>query len=75
MFDIRVFNALATQTSIKIGQISFNVTTPTGVEFLESAVRDAGIGELLEGGEDEIADHPDKRQTPHEALAAALPPN
>lgn len=34
-----------------------------GVEFLESAVRDAGIGELLEGGEDEIADHPDKRQT------------
>ena len=30
MFDIRVFNALATQTSIKIGQISFNVTTPTG---------------------------------------------
>jgi hypothetical protein len=28
MFDIRVFNALATQTSIKIGQISFNVTTP-----------------------------------------------
>jgi len=46
-----------------------------GVEFLESAVRDAGIGELLEGGEDEIADHPDKRQTPHEALAAALPSN
>ena len=29
MFDIRVFNALATQTSIKIGQISFNVTTPS----------------------------------------------
>ena len=28
MFDIRVFNALATQTSIKIDQISFNVTTP-----------------------------------------------
>ena len=28
MFDIRVFNALATQTSIKIGQISFNVTMP-----------------------------------------------
>ena len=29
MFDIRVFNALASQTSIKIGQISFNVTTPS----------------------------------------------
>ena len=29
MFDIRVFNALATQTSIKIGQIPFNVTTPS----------------------------------------------
>ena len=29
MFDIRVFNALATQTSIKIGQILFNVTTPS----------------------------------------------
>ena len=29
MFDIRVFNALATQTSIKIGQISLNVTTPS----------------------------------------------
>ena len=37
MFDIRVFNALATQTSIKICQISFNVTTPyfcaSGVAF------------------------------------------
>ena len=28
MFDIRVFNALAAQTSMKIGQLSFNVTTP-----------------------------------------------
>jgi len=33
MFDIRVFNALATQTSIKIGQISLNVTTPSGKFF------------------------------------------
>ena len=29
MFDIRVFNALAAQTSMKIGQLSFNVTTPS----------------------------------------------
>jgi hypothetical protein len=28
MFDIHVFKALTTQTSIKIGRISFNVTTP-----------------------------------------------
>ena len=28
MVDIRVFNALAAQTSMKIGQLSFNVTTP-----------------------------------------------
>ena len=30
MFDVRVFNALAAQTSMKIGQLSFNVTTPVG---------------------------------------------
>ena len=33
MFDIRVFNALAAQTSMKIGQLSFNVTTPASIWF------------------------------------------
>ena len=33
MFDIRVFNALATQDSIKIGQISFNVTAPSHTQI------------------------------------------
>ena len=46
MFDIRVFNALATQTSIKIGQISFNVTTP--IRDLRE-VKEAGLARKWAG--------------------------
>ena len=41
MFDIRVFNALATQTSVKIGQISFNVTTPVVIPNPKMSIRKA----------------------------------
>ena len=43
MFDIHVFKALATQTSIKIGQISFNVTTPLDLQHLDQGIQCAGV--------------------------------